>query len=1069
MPEPARGPRSENRIFALPAGPRAKWIVAVLWLAIAVLAGSVSPKFQGAQKNDLASYLPGNAESSRVLAATDRIAGGAQVTPAVIVFERDGRLTAGDRGTVAADRLTLNRQLPPAGIPAAPGLNSTDGRATLLAFGLRLHGSEAALTHDIKVINTVIARGPPGLVVKVAGPAGSSYDADAVFKDVNGTLLLVTAGFIFILLVLIYRSPIFWIVPLLSVGFAQLTAEGIGYLLTRVGVTVTSESAAILTVLAFGAGTDYALLLVSRYREELRRNPSRHDAMRLALGRAGPVILASGSTVITALLCLLAAKVNGTRGLGPVAGMGVAVAMLSALTLLPALLLIVGRGAFWPFVPHYEGPDAEEQHRVWRGIAGRVDGGHRPIALAVTALLIVMCLGVSALNTGLTGGNSFRGKVDSAQGQTIIAEHFPAGASEPAQVVVTDPDQVAPMRVAMSLAPGVASGPLAVGPVTARAGESTFNVTLATDPSSQRAFDLIGGLRRVARATAGASALVGGPSAQELDLRTAATRDTKVIGPMILIVVFLILALLLRALVAPGLLIVTVLLSYGAALGTGAYVFKHVFGYPGEDPSLELFTFLFLVALGVDYNIFLMARVREETLELGTRAGAVRALEVTGPVITSAGIVLAGTFSALASLPLIGFTELGFVIAFGVLLDTFLVRTVLVPALVIEFDRRIWWPSRLARDPSSARTPGRRPIDGGPAIERPLPAVGDIRSQPARRGRLVTPGRVVLAAAIGALVAVLISRGGHPGPRLTAAHTGPITLSYGAPWRASAQPAPGGFALADTAGGPASQPIVLGSGRASLAAGALAASAPVPGGIPPALLARYGRPISRATIRLAGLPARRYEWKLANGRLLVTRVIPTAGSDLAILCSSAATDVTAGQSCAGVAALVAVHGVAVLPPGPDAELEAGLAAALKPVAAARGRLGSLEITGGRTLATLAGQTAGLEQAALAGVAELPLPGRNRPAVGALEGALRGESVRLKALAGVIAKAPHQFPGARAAVVAASAQVHAAAAGLLLEGLATAPLGPLGGAAAALPGAGSQQPPGANLKTAHRSP
>ncbi len=1048
----AERPEATTRLFGLPSGPRAKWVVALVWLAIAVAAGSVSSKFQGAQKNDLASYLPGDAQSSRVLAAANRIGGGDQVTPAVIVYERRAKLTSTDLKKVAADRQALNRQLPVAGVPARAPVTSRDGKATLLVFGLRLHGSEAALTHDIKLLQSALAHGPPGLTARIAGPAGSSYDADAVFKDVNGTLLFVTAGFIFILLVLIYRSPIFWVVPLLSVGFAQITAEGIGYLLTRVGVTVTSESAAILTVLAFGAGTDYALLLVSRYREELYRNRGRHDAMRLALGRAGPVILASGSTVILALLCLLAAQVNGTRGLGPIAGMGVAVAMISALTLLPALLLIVGRGAFWPFVPHYQGPGAEEKRGVWRRIAGRVDRGHRPIALAVTALLALMCLGLSSLYTGLTGGNSFRNRVASEQGQQIVAAHFPAGASAPAQVVVTDPAQVAPVRVAMSLAPGVAAGPLAVGPVASRGRESTFDVTLATNPSSQRAFDIVGGLRRLAVRTAGTSALVGGPSAQELDLRSAATRDENKIVPMILIVVFLILGLLLRALVAPALLILTVLLSYGAALGTGAFVFKHFFGYPGEDPSLELFTFLFLVALGVDYNIFLMARVREEALVLGTRIGAARALEVTGPVITSAGIVLAGTFSALASLPLIGFTELGFVIAFGVLLDTFLVRTVLVPALVIEFDRRIWWPSRLARSPDATphavpdatpdvvpdATPQTTP-DAEPAPAGPIPRT---------RGRL-TASLVLAAAALGGLLAVAISHGGSNAHRLSTARSGPLTLSFGPPWRRTTALAPGSFALAvPPSKSPGSAPISLGSGRASLAAGRLDTSALVPGAVPPALLARYGPPQSQATISVGEFPARRYNWQLHNGRALVARIIPTAGSDLAILCSSATADVTAGQSCAGVAAAIALNGVAVIPPGPYPQLAAGLAAALKPVAAARNLLGPLAPAQGAVLAKLSTQTAQLERAAAAGLAGLPLPGRNRPSLTGLEAALQTEASRLEEFSGVIAREPEQLAQTRARVVLSSAQVKAASGALLAEGFRFPPLGQLGTPAAA---------------------
>jgi RND superfamily putative drug exporter len=688
----------KSRAFALAAGPRAKWIFALAWIGLAALAAPAATRFQHAQNNDPSSYLPGSAESSRALAAVKRISGGDAVTAAVVVFSRRGGLTARDRRLIGADRSTVDARLRRHAAPSPAALPSRDRKAGVLVFGLRLHDSATLLERQVREIKAVVHRAPPGLEVDVTGPAGSSYDAGRVFAEINGTLLLVTVGLIFVLLVLIYRSPVFWLIPLVAVGFAEVSAEGLGYLLTRLGVTVSGESAAILTVLVFGAGTDYALLLVSRYREELGRHADRHQAMREALGRAGPVIFASASTVILALLCLLAARVNGTRGLGPVAAMGVAVAMLSGLTLLPSLLVIAGRRAFWPYVPRVlDTAPAGPQRGAWRAIAGLVDRRHRPIALAATLALAALCLGALSLGSGLTSGNSFRDRVESTRGQALLAAHYPAGMSAPLAVVVPHPRRMAAVRAALARAPGVARGRYSVGPTTTRHGDAFFTLTLAANPSSRRAFALIAPLRRAAHGAGGRGTLLGGPTAQEVDQRAAATRDTVAIVPMILFVVFLILALLLRSLLAPALLIATVVLSYGAALGTGAFLFRHVFGYPGEDPALVLFTFLFLVALGVDYNIFLMARVREETLRHGTRDGTRRALALTGPVITSAGIVLAGTFSALASLPLIGFTELGFVIAFGVLLDTFLVRTILVPALVIEFDRRVWWPSALAR------------------------------------------------------------------------------------------------------------------------------------------------------------------------------------------------------------------------------------------------------------------------------------------------------------------------------------------------------------------------------------
>jgi RND superfamily putative drug exporter len=684
-----------HRLSSLPSGRRTKWLVALIWVAVAVVAGLAATKFHGAENNDPSSYLPGSAESSRALAEVRRITGGNALTPAVVVFFHAGGLHAPDRRLIAAARQTLNSQLPRDGVPAGVPVPSRDGEAALLVFGLRLHNSQRLLDATVQRIKHVVRdRALRGLEVAVSGPAGSSYDAEQVFSKVDGTLLLVTVGLIFVLLLVIYRSPIFWVIPLLAVALAEVCSEAFGYVLTLAGVTVNAEAAGILTVLVFGAGTDYALLLVSRYREELRHHPDHHDAMRAALRRAGPVLAASAGTVILALCCLLAARVNGTQGLGPVAGCGVALALISSLTLLPTLLVICGRRIFWPFVPYCsDEPAAKPGAGRWTAVANRVNRSHRLIALIATAGLAVLCLGVLSLNTGLTSGNSFRGSVESATGQHIIAAHYPAGMSEPAQVVVPDGRPATRVRAAVARLPGVA----AVGPLQHGAVSAFFTATLTANPSSTSAFDMIAPLRAAARTAGGRDTLVGGPTAQEVDQRGAATRDTKLIVPMILLVVFAILGMILRSLVAPVLLIATVVLSFGAALGTGAFLFAHAFGYPGEDPSLVLFAFLFLVALGVDYNIFLMARVREETHRVGTRHAVNRGLVLTGPVITSAGIVLAGTFAALASLPLIGFTELGFVIAFGVLLDTLLVRTILVPALVIELDLRVWWPSNLAR------------------------------------------------------------------------------------------------------------------------------------------------------------------------------------------------------------------------------------------------------------------------------------------------------------------------------------------------------------------------------------
>jgi RND superfamily putative drug exporter len=538
-----------------------------------------------------------------------------------------------------------------------------------------------------------------GLTTKVTGGAGYQLDAVKVFGNINGTLLLTTALIVLILLVFIYRSPIFWAIPFFTVLLAESTARGIGYLLAEAGVTINGQSGGILPVLVFGAGTDYALLLVSRYREELRRHEDKHDAIRVPLQTAGPAILASGLTVIVALLTLSLAEVNGTAGLGPIGAMGVGLAMISMLTMLPALLAIFGRKAFWsPFfdtIPHVGQQGTDETHGRWRAIGEWVAARSRRVWVAGTLVLVVLAAGVTQIDTGLTNTNSFRGEVESVQGADILARSFPGGLGGLTNVIVPNRGKADAVRAALEKRRELVAQvlPAQQGPPGTR-----LDVVLRRDPFATATFDQVPALRRAVKAAGGSSVLVGGPTAEAYDYRKSATRDNFVVLPLALLVVFVILAILLRSLLAPLLLVLSVILSFFAALGTGIFFFEHVFGFKGVDPSLPLLTFVFLVALGIDYNIFLMARVREETLTHGTRQGMLRGLAVTGGVITSAGIVLAGTFSALAVLPLVFLTEIGFIIAFGVLLDTFLVRSVLVPALAFDLGPRIWWPSRLQHE-----------------------------------------------------------------------------------------------------------------------------------------------------------------------------------------------------------------------------------------------------------------------------------------------------------------------------------------------------------------------------------
>jgi RND superfamily putative drug exporter len=682
-------------LLAFPAGRRAKLVVAAIWLLaiFGSFAANLPAKFADAEQNESTSFLPGDAESTKALAVSKRLQDG-ELAPVLVVYRRKSGLTPADRGRIAADVRELNGLSFRATSEFRGPVLSPDGKAAIVQASITSDGEANTILDPVDEMRKRVSDPGGGLEAKVTGPAGFSADAIKVFEGINGTLVGVAFLLVLVLLILIYRSPIFFLIPLGAVGFAEIATRSIGYGLTELGVTVNGQSSSILSILVLGAGTDYALLLVARYREELRRSMDRHAAMALALRTAGPAIFASGLTVIAALLCLMLAEVNGTSGLGPIGALGIAVAMLSMLTLLPALLLIFGRRAFWPFIPRVGDSGADETHGRWRAVGESVARRPRRVAVGVVALLCVLALGLLNFDDGLTQGNSFRDDVEAVQGQRLLSLSFPSGANAPTEIIVRDPSKVAAVRRAVAATSGVA----AVTPPVARGDDGVLlKAVLDPPPFSTDAFALIPKVRAAATRAGGAETLVGGATAVEHDLREAAARDTRVIVPVALIVVFLILMALLRALVAPLMLVATVILSFAASLGVGAVVFDVVFGFPGSDPSLPLFAFIFLVALGIDYNIFLMARVREETSRHGTREGMLRGLAVTGGVITSAGIVLAGTFSVLGVLPLVFLTEIGFVVAFGVLLDTFLVRSVLVPALTFDLGPRTWSPSRLAK------------------------------------------------------------------------------------------------------------------------------------------------------------------------------------------------------------------------------------------------------------------------------------------------------------------------------------------------------------------------------------
>jgi len=680
-------------IVGFPGGRRGKWVVVVLWIVILAVGGSLAGKLTGAEKNDAKQWLPAQAQSTKVLALESRFQS-PNVYPAVVVYDRSSGLTAADRAKAVADARKFTTIAGVERSQIAGPLFAGDGQAiqTVVPVNLGKNGWNAASTAAGAIRGIAQANGH-GLTVHITGPLGTAADSAKAFKGINGTLLYATLAIVIVLLLITYRSPVLWLLPVISAAVALTTAQGLIYLLAaHAGLTVNAQSAGILDVLVFGAGTDYALLLTARYREELRRHEDRHEAMAVALRRAGPAVVASGGTVIVSLLALMIAELNSTRGLGPVLAIGVAVALLAMMTLLPALLVIVGRWVFWPARPGY-GSAEPTSSGVWARAGYGIAARPRVVWVATAVALGAMALGITGLKaSGLTNAESFRGHPDSVTGQTILDQHFTGGSGQPV-VVIGNPATAARLESALKATPGITG----VTPPVTRAGRAYLEGTLTTAPDGQAAYATIDKLRANVQAVHGADALVGGITAINLDVQRAAAHDRNVIIPVVLAVVFVILALLLRAVIAPLMLMATVVLSFAAALGVSALVFNNVFNFGGADTSFPLFVFVFLVALGIDYNIFLMTRVREETKRHGSRRGALTGLAVTGGVITSAGAVLAGTFAVLGTLPVTFLTELGFAVAFGVLLDTIVVRSVLVTALNLDLGRSLWWPSRLAR------------------------------------------------------------------------------------------------------------------------------------------------------------------------------------------------------------------------------------------------------------------------------------------------------------------------------------------------------------------------------------
>jgi putative drug exporter of the RND superfamily len=700
-----------------PAGPdrlarvlrRLRWPALITWLAIAVVLYPVAHSLPGVVNNSAAAELQSSAPSTRALVlqqAAER--GEPDVDTATVVFARATELTPADLGAVGAAHAAVARLAAAGHVTGlgAPGLvqRSADGQAA--AFSARIttpaDNEDSADSAAVQAIRTAIegprSRAGDGLQAAVTGSAAVTADTNITNTD---SVLLVSLVIIAFILLLIYRSPLLWLPSLLGAVVAYDAAKAAAHGLASAGLTVSSLSVDILTVLVLGVGTDYALLLIHRYREELRHHAATADAMAAALRRTAPVLAASAATVVCAMLCLLAADSASLHGLGPIGAVGIASALVAQLTFLPALLLAFGRAAFWPRIPR-PGQPTHEESRLWAGIGARVARRPAGVALAGVLLLGAACAGLTVLHIDNNPVATVAGNPGSVTGAQLLTRHFPVADRDPLTVLIPAGYAAAASGTARAT-PGVA----AVA-ATAPAGRyAVYDVTLSAPNYSAPAYATIATLRgRLDHAAPGS--LVGGDQAIQYDIVQAAHRDDLVLIPLILVVIAAVIALLLRALVAPLVLVATTALSFGASFGLAALLWRYGLGYPGIEAQIPLYIFVFLIALGVDYNIFLVARVREEARHADIRRATLRGLAVTGGVITAAGIVLAAAFTNLSRLPYIPVTEVGSAVAIGVLIDTLLARTVLVPASMLAIGSRVWWP---ARSVSRDRGPGPRPVD----------------------------------------------------------------------------------------------------------------------------------------------------------------------------------------------------------------------------------------------------------------------------------------------------------------------------------------------------------------------
>ncbi|MET9232393.1 MMPL family transporter [Lentzea sp. NPDC003310] len=683
------------------------WLVIGLWLVLTVVMTPLSGKLSSVTTDKAVDTLPAGAESTKVAALEDSLPGGEDNT-FVFVYHRDSGMTDADRATVERHYETLVKRYPPkVAAPAgeddegAETQPSADGKAMMFTLDVSAtHGEPEAVVGPLR---DAAKDRPSGLQLEVTGPAAVDGDMDAVFDGIDLQVLLTTLVVVTLLLIITYRSPVLWLVPLVAVGAAAVTSMATVYLLVKgFGIVVNDQNSALLTILVFGVGTDYALLLIARYREALHHHENVRVAMIHALRGAAPAIVASAATVVAGLLCLLVADLNSTSGLGPIGAAGILCALVAMLTLFPALLVVLGRRIFWPAVPRF-GAAVQEKPGMWTRLGAAINRRRWVAALGSLGVLGVLALGLTGNTSALREQDQFVSAPESVTGFTVLRQHFPELGGQP-MTIFTRP---AHQERVLDVVKGV-RGVAAAVPGETKGGWADISVFPTDAPDTAAEYDTIKRVRTAVHAVNGAEAIVGGPSAENLDTEVTTSRDEKLVIPLVLLVVLVVLGLLLRAVVAPLVLMATVVVSFAAAFGGSVFVFDTILGFKGVDYSVPLLAFLFLVALGVDYNIFLASRAREEAVRLGTREGMLKALSATGGVITSAGLVLAATFGVLVSLPLVMLIEVGFLVAFGVLLDALLVRSLLVPALTLLIGRRMWWPSRLSRP---AELPdGRRPL-----------------------------------------------------------------------------------------------------------------------------------------------------------------------------------------------------------------------------------------------------------------------------------------------------------------------------------------------------------------------